>query len=286
MIKIAVASGKGGTGKTFFATNLFSMMQREGYRTALVDCDAEVPNDKVFFDTRQMMSWQTQLLCPEVNPSACTFCGVCADHCHFNAITCIPAAHYINILPDLCHGCSSCLYDCQEGAIKQAYKTIGRVTAYRTSTPVPDLFEARLKEGEHSPVAVIRQAIAHAEEWNYDYLILDAPPGCSCPFVHTVMGADRVVLVTEPTPFGLSDLRHSVQVLRQLKKKFSVVINRSDLGTSALKDWLTAEQIPLLAEIPFAREVARIYADGGMVSASLPQFEQLFHQLVHQILKP
>ena len=232
-MKIAVASGKGGTGKTFFATNLFRIMQQNGLRTALVDCDAEVPNDAVFFQGTKLMTWDTQMLCPQIDPAVCTFCGACADHCHFHAITCIPAARYIKILPDLCHGCSSCLYDCHVGAIRKAYKTIGQVTAYRTGTAVPDLFEARLKEGEHSPVSIIRQAVSKAEEWDYDYLILDAPPGCSCPFVNTVMDADHVILVTEPTPFGLSDLRHTVQVLRQLGKSFAVVINRSDLGSSA-----------------------------------------------------
>ena len=285
-MKIAVASGKGGTGKTFFATNLFRVLQQAGHRTALVDCDAEVPNDAVFFKTRPLMSWETKILCPQIDTEACTFCGACADHCHFHAITCIPAVHYIKVMPDLCHGCGSCLYDCHDGAILTDYKTIGKVTAYRTSSPIPDLFEARLKEGEHSPVSVIRHAVRQAEEWGNEYLILDAPPGCSCPFVNTVMDADRVILVTEPTPFGLSDLRHTVQVLRQLKKKFAVVINRADLGSSALKDWLTEEQIPLLAEIPFSREIAGFYAQGTIASDVLTEIQNLFHGLIPQIVKP
>lgn len=283
-MKIAVASGKGGTGKTFFATNLFRVMQQEGLAPVLVDCDAEVPNSGVFLRGSRTASWETRLLCPEIDTTLCTLCGVCADHCHFHAVTCIPAARYVKVLPDLCHGCGACLHDCPSGAVRSAYKTIGEVTAFSTTGGQPDLFEARLREGEHSPVAVIRQAVAHAQETGAETLILDAPPGCSCPFVNTIMDADRVILVTEPTSFGLSDLRHTVQVLRRLHKTFAVVINRADLGGDRLKAWLSEEQIPLLAEIPFSRDIAGLYAEGTLAVDALPSLRQMFHGLVPQIL--
>lgn len=286
-MKIAVASGKGGTGKTFFATNLFRVMQEAGLRTALVDCDAEVPNDTVFLSGQLCATEAVQVLCPEIDTEVCTRCGRCAEVCHFHAITCIPAVGYVRLQPDLCHACGACLHECPEGAIRPAYKTVGQVSSYAT---VPDrsasLFEARLAEGEHSPVPVIRQALSTASRSVADYLIFDAPPGCSCPFVHTVKDADRVILVTEPTPFGLSDLRHTVQVLRRLHKPFFVVINRAGLGSSELKEWLSVEHIPLLAEIPFSAEVAQSYADGTLACDVLPAFRQMFHGLVPSILMP
>ena len=280
MKQFAIASGKGGTGKTFLSTHLFAVMEELGFSVTLVDCDAEVPNASLFVREEQQKVWSTQVLCPEIDASKCVFCGRCAQACHFNAITCIPGAHYIKVMPDLCHGCSACLYECPQKAILPTRKEVGKVTAYGT---LPRLVEARLKEGEHSPVPVIRDAIAHATAGGADYLILDAPPGCSCPFVNTVMEADEVILVTEPTPFGLNDLKNTVQVLRRLNKPFGVVINRSDLGDEAMKKYLHAEQIPLLAEIPFSKELAFSYSKGELAFGADETLKPLFMNLVKQL---
>ena len=281
MLKIAIASGKGGTGKTFVSTNLYEVMKQSGFHVTLIDCDAEVPNSSVFVQGKLLSVHPTQVACPQIDADKCTLCGRCAESCHFNAITCIPAARYIKIVPDLCHGCNACLYLCPSGAVGPAQKTIGQVSAYGNDTPC--LIEARIQEGEHSPVPVIRDAIRLGETTSSDFLILDAPPGCSCPFVNTVMDADRVLLVTEPTPFGLSDLQHTVKVLRELGKQFQVIINRADLGDDSMRRYLEREQIELLAEIPYSADIASIYSQGKLAARENSEMHQLFTNLLKQI---
>ena len=280
MKQFAIASGKGGTGKTFLATHLFAAMEQSGFSVTLVDCDAEVPNDSLFIKEKVRKVWSAKVLCPEINVDQCVYCGRCAEACHFHAITCIPGAHYIKVMPDLCHGCSACIYQCAQRAISPSSKEVGKVTVYGD---LPRLVEARLNEGQHSPVPVIREALLRAYTGGADYLLLDAPPGCSCPFVNTVMEADEVILVTEPTPFGLNDLKNTVEVLRQLKKSFGVVINRSDLGDAALKQYLTAQRIPLWAEIPYSEEVAHRYSRGELDLNADAALKQVFMNLVKQL---
>lgn len=282
-MKIAIASGKGGTGKTFLTSNLFYVMKHSGLDVAVVDCDAEVPNASVFIHGEVTEEREVKMLCPEIDTTACRYCSLCADHCRFNAITCLPKLRYIKLLPDLCHGCGACLVECPHQAVRRGWKSIGKVTVYGEGNR-PSLIEARLNEGEHSPVRVIREAIRQGGDSGAEYLLLDAPPGCSCPFVNTVSDADRVVLITEPTPFGLSDLRHTVKVLRQIGKPFGVVINRSDLGFDRMRSWLDEEGIPVWAEILYSHEIATCYARGETAAAHLPQFEELFTRLLQQII--
>lgn len=283
MIKIAIASGKGGTGKTFLSTNLFVVMRQSGFHVAMVDCDAEVPNAFVFVGGKPVEVWKTKVLCPEIDVARCALCGICADHCTFNAITCIPGAGYIRVQPDLCHGCGACLFACPRHAVTKAWKVVGKVTAYGDGN-CPQFFEARMKEGERSPVPVIRDAIRRGERSGADYLLLDAPPGCSCPFVNTVADAGFVLLVSEPTPFGLSDLKHTVEVLRRLHKPFGVVVNRADIGDGTMKEWLRSEEIALLAEIPYSGRIASIYAKGGLAVEEDPEMEKLFANLMKRIV--
>ena len=281
-MKIAIASGKGGTGKTFLTTNLFHVMRTRGQRVAIVDCDAEVPNAQLFVRGEEREHWAVKALCPEVVREVCTLCGECARGCAFHAITCIPAVGYIKILADLCHGCGACLVECPERAIREGWKELGRVTRYACGED--QLFEARINEGQHSPVGIIRDAIRRAEETSAEYILLDAPPGCSCPFVHTVKDADRVVLITEPTPFGLSDLRHTVAVLRQIGKPFGVVINRADLGDGSLREWLLEEKIPLLAELPYSAEIATRYACGEVAAEHDSRWYTMMEGIAQKLL--
>ena len=283
MKKISIASGKGGTGKTFLSTNLFRTMESEGLNVAMVDCDAEVPNDAVFIDRDRVVKWKTDVVKAVIDPEKCVYCGKCAEACSFNAITCVPAAKYVKVMTDICHGCGVCMYVCPQKAISEGSKSIGEVTGYG-SEGHPVLFEARTYEGQNTPVPVIRQAIRKAENARADYLLLDAPPGCSCPFVNTVMDADLVILITEPTPFGLSDLKHTVDVLRRLKKDFQVVINRADIGDSRLKTYLKEEGIPLLAEIPYSEKIASSYARGIVAVDENESMKELFRNLMKKII--
>ena len=283
-MKIAIASGKGGTGKTFLATNLFRSMELAGLCPVLVDCDAEVPNDAIFIKGNPVNSWNTSIFCPIINPEKCTFCNACQEFCTFHAITCVPGMHYIHLSADLCHGCEACMHACTSGAIEKGRKEIGTVTTIGQHGN-ERLFEARIHEGQRSGVSVIREAITKAEQSNSKYIILDAPPGCSCPFVNTVLGADKVVLITEPTPFGLNDLKQTIEVLQDLNKDFSVVINRSNLGYEALESYLTQRQIPILARIPYSDAIAGIYAQGKLVVDENKEVADIFNQLMQRLIR-
>lgn len=281
---ICVASGKGGTGKTFVSTNLFTVMKRRGLDAILTDCDAEVPNSGIFINKERIGEEKVKVFCPEISFDKCTYCGRCADMCNFHAITCIPEMDYINVLPDICHGCRVCEHVCAEGAITPLWKNIGRVTTYGTDGNV-EMVEARVNVKQLSPVPIIRRAIATAKQQSGDFVILDAPPGCSCPFVNTALPADFVLLVTEPTPFGLSDLKHTVEVLESFDKKCGVIINRSDLGNNDMRGFLAEKGIEVLAEIPYSSRVAECYASGRMVVDEYPEFEELFNTLTDKIRK-
>lgn len=283
-MKIAIASGKGGTGKTFISTNLFKIMESSGLDVTLADCDTEVPNDSIFVKKKLQDEWRTDILCPEIDKEKCTFCGACAEFCNYNAITCVPAAGFITIAKDLCHSCGACLMACRRRAITPGIKKVGKVSLFGKEGK-NNFLEGRIREGQNSSVPVIRDVKNKAGLNNSEYLILDAPPGCTCPFVNTVMDADKVLLVTEPTPFGLSDLKHTVSVLRQMKKNFSVIINRADLGDDSMRHYLNEENIDILAEIPYSEDVAAHYAKGETVVDDMPDMRELFKNLMKHIIE-
>ncbi len=284
MIKIAVASGKGGTGKTFIATNIFNTLLQNNHSTMLIDCDAEAPNALAFFETTEKERTEVNLQVPVINTSLCTYCGKCREYCTYNAIFLIPPSRIINVIEDLCHGCGACSVACEYGAITEKPVSLGNVIEYRTKNDYT-LIEARTRIGVMSPVPVIKAAIKMAGH-NGETVIFDSPPGTSCPFIQTVSAADYVILVTEPTPFGFSDLKQSVETLRIINKSFGVILNRSNIGDNKVKQYLLNENIQLLLEIPFSREIAGLYSNGKLVSENdspfkkqlLAVFETIFAQ--------
>nr|MBP9039393.1 AAA family ATPase [Paludibacteraceae bacterium] len=210
--KIAIASGKGGTGKTFISTNLFNVLQKRDFNIALVDCDAEEPNDREFIRGELRISQKVTQKVPVIDESKCTYCGKCKEYCNYNAIFFLKDTKMIKVLDELCHGCGACSVACGDNAIVEKDDILGSVNQYGVSTNSA-LIEARMNVGVYSPVNVIKSAIKEAN--GFDIILLDSPPGTSCPFIQTVATADYVVLVTEPTPFGLSDLMHSVDTLKR-----------------------------------------------------------------------
>ena len=279
-MRIAVASGKGGTGKTFVATNLFNVLSRRGERVTLADCDAEAPDDLIFFRAEKVSETEVTHQVPVINKDACTWCGRCSRWCNYNAIFYLPNAKVIEVIENLCHGCGACSFACNSGAITEKPVVLGTVTTFNTNGG-SQVVEARMKVNELSPVRVIKAAIK--ESGDEGIVILDAPPGTSCPFIQTVDKADHVVLVTEPTPFGLSDLKQSVDTLREMKKKPAVIINRSDIGNSDVADYLEKEKIPLLAAVRYDPAVARIYSEGRLVTDEIPALASLFEELADKI---
>lgn len=280
---IAVASGKGGTGKTFFSTNLFYTWVCEGRHCQLADCDAEAPDAALFFQPLRPLGQRdvTQFF-PGVRKENCTYCGICALYCEYNAILALKDFQLIEVMEEMCHGCGACLVACEHGAILEDSIPVGQVSTYEIDRNAR-LVEARMNVGRMTPVPVIKSAIETALNHPVTTTLLDAPPGTSCPFIHTVNRADFVILVTEPTPFGLSDLQHSVSALRKMEKSFSVVVNRAGIGNNDVYRWLESENITLLGEIPYDENIYRACSKGRIAAADNSGLRNLFLELTEKI---
>jgi MinD superfamily P-loop ATPase len=273
---ITIASGKGGTGKTTIATNLAAALEEP---VQLLDCDVEEPNAHLFLKPEIQRSYEFQLEVPEIDLEKCTFCGKCQEICQFNAIAILPEMALT--FPELCHSCGGCFLVCPENAVKSRTRSIGVVeVGYRKNIR---FVHGRLRVGEAMAPPLIRRVKAEAEP--NGLIIIDAPPGTSCPVVATLWGSDAVLLVTEPTPFGLHDLELAVGAVRELQLPMGLVINRADLGDRRVHDYAARENIPILLEIPFDREVAKIYAQGGLLVEKLPQWRGLMKTLFTNLNK-
>jgi MinD superfamily P-loop ATPase len=281
MFKIAVASGKGGTGKTFVATNIFYMLLKNQEDAILVDCDAEAPDAAAFFETRRTSSYEVTQQVPVINTDVCVYCGKCHEYCNYNSIFILPPVEIIKVIEDLCHGCGACSIACEYGAIIEKPVSLGEISTFSLNGQ-HKLIEARMKIGVMSPVPVIKAALKHSGQ-DSGIIILDSPPGTSCPFIQTVSKSDYVILVTEPTPFGLSDLKQSIETLKELNKLCGVIINRAGIGNSNVKKYLKQENIPLLLEIPFSKEIAELYSVGKIISGTKHVLGQELYDMVKRI---
>lgn len=272
-IKIAIASGKGGTGKTLVSTNLFYVLQKWQQQVTLVDCDAEEPNDMVFFTLDLLKTVDVNQKVPVIDDSKCTFCGKCHEYCNYNAIFILPPLKVIKVIEDLCHDCGACSVACNFDAITEKDVSLGKVNCFGIDEKT-SIIEAKMKVGVFSPVTVIKEAIKVAG--SNEIILLDSPPGTSCPFIQTVAAADYVILVTEPTPFGVSDLKQSVETLKTMNRTCGVIINRAGLGDKAIYEYLIHEDIPVLMEIPFDRDIASYYSKGDLFVKYKKEWEQEF----------
>ncbi len=292
---ITVASGKGGTGKTMVAVNLALAVAsgqtaseiaekpgRYDARILLLDCDVEAPNDHLFLKPTFKGQEEVTLLAPEIVLDKCTYCGRCAEACNYNALAVVRGQ--VLFFSELCHGCGACALVCPEGAIHEVPEVIGLIEEGVVSTPLADLDFAHgmLEIGRAIAPPVIRQL---KRRINSDRLvILDASPGTSCPVVEAMKGADFVLLVTEPTPFGLHDLRLTVEVARdELGLPVGVVINRDGIGDEKVEEYCQSEGIPILMRIPFDRRIAEVYSEGGLVIEALPEYRERFRELYRRI---
>lgn len=284
-ITIAIASGKGGTGKTFISTNLFNSLQERGLNLALVDCDAEAPNVREFLEDGELKgSLEVNQKVPVINKSKCIYCGKCDEYCNFNAIFYLKEPPMIKVLEELCHGCGACSVACEYGAITEKDVLLGHVHRY-SSPNGNEVIEGRMEVGVHAAIEIIKKSVKVASE--FDVVLLDSPPGTGCPFVQTVYLSDYVVLVIEPTPFGLSDLKQSIAILRDMNIPFGIIINRADIGTDETKKYLEEENIPLLMSVPFDRDIAVTYSKGELVTnlnqAWKLKFKDLYNKLEEQL---
>jgi len=280
-MRVVVASGKGGTGKTTVATSLALSLAAAGTRPLFLDCDVEAPNAHLFltpaFDHRVDVGIQI----PRVDEARCNHCGRCAEVCQYHAI--VVLGKKVLVFPQLCHGCGSCRQQCPEHAISEVATVIGVLEAGPARA---DIAFARgvLNVGEPMAVPVIRQLKRWAQPQDGQPVILDSSPGTSCPVVESVRGADYLLLVTEPTPFGLHDLKLAVQIGAALGLPSGVVINRDGIGNSAVEEFCVAESLPILMRIPFDRAIAAGTAKGQPLvdirQEYLPAFRAMWDRIV------
>jgi len=272
---ISVASGKGGTGKTTVAVNLALSLKNIQF----IDCDVEEPNAHLFIKPLIKEEVKAYILVPEVEEAKCSYCGKCREACAYHAIAVVPGNEgkkgSVLIFPHLCHGCGACSILCPQGAIREINKDIGLIEIGQEKDT--QFIHGRLNIGEAMSPPLIRQVKKYTNPTRT--VIIDAPPGTSCPVITAVKGSDFCVLVTEPTPFGLNDLILAVEVLRKLQIPFGVVINRSDIGDAKVENYCKQENIPILMKIPFSREIAVSYSEGVPIIKKDASFQDKFINL-------
>lgn len=281
--RVAVASGKGGTGKTTVAVNLAVVAAlRDGIPVGYVDCDVEEPNGHIFLQPDLTGRETVMVPVPAVDESICTACGECSRICQFNAIALI--IDKVITFPELCHGCGGCMLACPVDAITETDRGVGVVetgcasTSRRENDPRIHFVHGALNVGEAMPVPVIRAVRTRVPDT--PLVFLDAPPGTSCAMVESVRDADFVLLVTEPTPFGLNDLAIAVDTVRELGLPAGVVVNRHGVGDERVRSYCRDEGIDILAEIPDDRRVAEVYSRGGIVAEELPEYARRYEELL------
>jgi MinD superfamily P-loop ATPase len=283
---IAIASGKGGTGKTTVATSLaLSIASEEGASSKnllFLDCDVEEPNAALFLKPVLNHCEEVGILIPQVDPDKCTYCGRCAEVCVWHALAVV--REKVLIFPELCHGCGSCTLNCPEGAIYEVLNVMGTLES-GSAGPI-DFGQGTMDVGQAMSVPIISQLKKrHLAAGNHDRIvILDAQPGTSCPVVETMRDVDFVLMVTEPTPFGLHDLRLAVQVARdELGLPVGVVINRDGIGDAGVVNYCASEDIPILMRIPLDRRIAEAVSEGQALVEALPEYRGRFLNLRGQI---
>jgi len=277
---IAIASGKGGTGKTTVAVNLALVAARAGWDVSCLDCDVEEPNGHLFLHPAIESSDPVGIPVPQVDAEKCTGCGTCAEICAYSAIACIRKK--VLTFPELCHGCGGCARACPEKAITEAPRDIGVVE--KGAAGEIRFVHGRLKVGEAMSPPLIR-AVKRERAGNGDHAVkfLDAPPGTSCPVIVAVSGADLVLLVTEPTPFGLNDLGLALEMVRELGLPHGVVVNRHEEGNESARAFCAERDVAIFGEIPDDRRVAEAYSRGEVAVDAVPGYEARFLALWDEI---
>jgi MinD superfamily P-loop ATPase len=272
-MKISVASGKGGTGKTLVATSLAASMGN----VQLVDCDVEEPNDYLFFPDRELLEKsECVVTVPVADEEKCDRCGICSRLCAYHALAVLPQT--VLVFPELCHGCGLCALACPNKAISMDTRSIGDI--FRARSDGIELIWGELKLGEARTTPLIR---AVKEKARGDLIVIDSPPGTSCPMVEAVRKSDFCLLVTEPTPFGLYDLDIALKVLERMKIPHGILVNKSGVGDRGVYDYAKERNIPILLEVPMSRRIAELYSKGIIFVLEMPQWRERFNRLFNDI---
>lgn len=273
-MKIAVLSGKGGTGKTTVSTSLAFISG-----ITILDMDIEAPNTQLFLKGKQFEENKVKSCYPEVDMSKCNLCGECGKFCRFNAI--IPAKNRVIVFEESCHDCGGCEIVCKFGAITWRAREIGKIFCGKTYFN-SKMEYGKLNIGEMSGVKIIKHMYRENIEKN---LIIDCPPGTSCTTVAAVEKSDYAIVVTEPSPFGLSDMKLVVKLLRDLKIPFGIVINKADSKENLVESYCQEEGIEILEKIPFDRKIAKNYSEGNIIADILPEYRKSFEKNLKRVQK-
>lgn len=273
---ISIASGKGGTGKTTVATNLALSL---GKGTRLLDCDVEEPNAHLFLSPEITETEEVSTFIPVINDELCTACKKCAEICRFRALAVV--GEKVLVFPELCHSCGGCVEVCPEGAILEGKRVLG----VKESGHCGELgfSQGRLRVGEAMSPPLIKKVRTNNND--AETIIIDAPPGTSCPVIAAMKGSDFVLMVTEPTPFGLHDLKLAVEAVKILGIPSGLIINRSDMGDDQVSKYAEREGLPILMEIPFDRKIAEAYSCGKLIVEIMPEWVDEFRTLYSHIEK-
>jgi len=286
---LSIASGKGGTGKTTIATNLALSLEN----AQLLDCDVEEPNSHLFLDLKLEKVEDVCITIPVIDKKICDFCGDCATFCQYNALAVVSSD--VLFFPELCHGCGGCTLVCLNDAIKEEPRVIGVIEGGTTDNPSGkkasgisikgniQFFHGLLNEGEAMAIPVIKSLKQRIQKEKN--AILDAPPGTSCPVIETIHETDYCILVTEPTPFGLYDLKLAVDVVRGMKIPFGVIINRDGVGDERVERYCHDEGIRILMKIPHSEEIASMYSRGIPFVTQFPEWKEKFLSLYKNLVK-
>ncbi len=276
---ISVASGKGGTGKTTVSTNL----ARSIGNVQFFDFDVEEPDSNIFLKTKIFEEENVNVLIPEIDKEKCTFCGKCSEFCRYNALAVLKKD--VLVFPELCHSCGGCALICPVKAVKYSFRSIGKIEHGKKENI--DFYQGLLNIGEAQAIPVMK-ALKKKIDVNKN-VILDAPPGTACPFVETVTSSDYCILVTEPTPFGLNDLKIAVDTVRLLDIPFGVIINRDGVGDNKVELYCKHEKIPILLKIPQSAQIAELYSKGIPFIKSIPtwknEFKKIFKEISEEVEK-
>lgn len=272
-MKIAVASGKGGTGKTTVCVNLALSLEK----VQLLDCDVEEPDCNIYVQSDLEHLENVYVPIPEIHKEKCTFCGKCAEFCQYNAVAIFPKD--ILVFKDLCHGCGGCMILCSENAITEEKKLVGVLECSKTAHI--EFIRGVLNIGEAMATPVITALKKKVN--NEKTVILDSPPGMACPVIETVSGCDFCILVTEPTPFGLHDLRLAVELTRALQVPCGVIINKVGIGDTTVERYCRKERIPVLLEIPHSRKIAALCSEGIPFVEKMPLWKKKFQKVFSEI---
>ncbi|MCS5421341.1 MULTISPECIES: ATP-binding protein [Psychrilyobacter] len=274
-MKIAVLSGKGGTGKTTVTSNFAVNIKH----SIGIDSDVEEPNLHIFMDMKNSASEPVYTLYPSIDKELCNLCGKCGDFCNYHAI--LPAKNQVIIFRESCHDCGGCKLVCPNGAITYKKREIGKIFKGRSKYNT-ELHYGLLNIGEMSGVKIIDQLKKYSD-LDGKTIFIDSPPGTSCATVAAVEDVDYAVIVSEPTPFGVSDMKMVVEMLREMKIPLGLIINKAGLGDEEIYHYCEDENIEILGEIPFDKKIAELYADGKIFSDSLPEYQDFFSDIYKKI---